>query len=96
MVTTLNRETESSAVVDAPVVEPAAAAPASAPVDVSAVPETPAELLKQWDAPKRSLISAIPAAFTGFWDAITGPGMTAQDRVRRDIAEHNGYIRAHV
>ena len=96
MVTTLNRETEPSAVVAAPVVEPAAAAPALAPVDISAVPETTAELLKQWDVPKRSLIGAIPAAVTGLWDAITGPGMTAQDRIRRDIAEHNGYIRAHV
>ena len=96
MVTTLNRETESSAVVAAPVVEPAAAAPASAPVDISAVPETPAELLKQWQAPapRRPLIHTIVSAtLVRIWDAIAGPGMTEQDRIRRDIAEHNGYVR---
>ncbi len=94
MVTTLNRETESSAVVAAPVVEPAAAAPASAPMDVSAVPETPAELLKQWDAPRRPLLhTMIAATLARIWDALTGPGMTDQERLRRDIAEHNGYVR---
>ncbi len=94
MVTTLNRETESSAVVAAPVVEPAAAAPASAPVDVSVVPETPAELLKQWDTPRRPLLhTVIAATLVRIWDALTGPGMTEQERVRRDIAEHNGYVR---
>ena len=96
MVTTLNRETESSAVVAAPVVEPAAAAPAAAPVDISAVPETPAELLKQWEAPapQRPLIhTMIAATLVRIWDALTGPGMTEQERVRRDIAEQNGYIR---
>ena len=90
MVTAINRETESNTAV----AEPQAAAPAAAAVDVSAIPETPAELLKQWDAPEqRSLLSAIPAAFAGLWDAVTGPGMTEQDRLRRNIAEHNGYAR---
>lgn len=94
MVTTLNCETESSAVVAAPVVEPAAAAPASAPVDVSAVPETPAELLKQWDAPRHPLLHAVIAAtLVRIWDALTGPGMTDEERVRRDVAEHSGYVR---
>ena len=94
MVTTLNPKTESSAVVAAPVVEPAAAAPASAPVDVSAVPETPAELLKQWDTPRHPLLhTVIAATLVRIWDALTGPGMTEQERVRRDIAEHNGYVR---
>ena len=91
MVTTLNRETESSAVVAAPVVEPAAAA-----VDVSRVPETPAELLKQWEAPapRRPLIhTMIAPTLVRIWDALTGPGLTEQERVRRDIAEHNGYVR---
>ena len=91
MVTTLNRETESSAVVAAPVVEPAAAE-----VDVSRVPETPAELFKQWEAPapRRPLIhTVIAATLVRIWDALTGPGMTEQERVRRDIAEHNGYAR---
>lgn len=93
MVTAINRETESNAAV----AESAAAAPAAAAVDVSAIPETPAELLKQWDAPQRhSFLSAIPAALAGLWDSITGPGMTEQDRLRRDLAEFNGYARARV
>ena len=97
MVTTLNPKTESSAVVAAPVVEPAAAAPASAPVDVSAVPETPAELLKQWDtpAPRRPLIhTVVSATLVRIWDTITGPGRTEQERTDRKIFEHNRYLRA--
>ena len=92
MVTTLNRETESNAAVAAPVVEPAA--PASAPVNISAVPETPAELLKEWNTPRHPLLhTVIAATLVRIWDALTGPGMTEQERVRRDIAEHKGYIR---
>ena len=90
MVTTLNREAESSAVVAAPAV---ATAPATA-VDASSVPETPAELLKQWDTTRHPLLhTAIAATLVRIWDALTGPGMTEQARVRRDIAEHNGYVR---
>ena len=87
MVTTVNRETESTVVVAAPVVEPAAN------VDVSAIPETPAELLKQWDSPKRSMLMSIPSAIVSFLCSLSGPGMTDQDRVRREIAENNGYAR---
>ena len=91
MVSTATRETESNAAVTAPVVEPVAAT--SAAVDISAIPESPAELLKRWDAPKRSLIHIIPAAFVRIWDSLAGAGMTEQQRVRRDIAEFNGYAR---
>lgn len=93
MVTTVTRETESNTAVSAPVAEPVAAAPA---VDISAVPESPAELLKQWEAPapKRPLIhTVISATLVRVWDAITGPGMTEKDRVRREIAEFNGHVR---
>lgn len=90
MVTTATRETETSAAVAEVAVAPAAAAA----VDISAIPESPADLLKQWDAPqKRSFLSAVSAAFAGLWDSITGPGMTEQERARRHIAEHNGYVR---
>ena len=93
MVTTVTRETESNTAVSAPVAEPVAATPA---VDISAVPESPAELLKQWDAPKRSLIhTVVMASLVRIWDAITGPGMTEQDRVRRDIAEFRGHLRSY-
>ena len=91
MVTTVTRETESNTAVSTPVVEPITAAPA---VDISAVPESPAELLRQWDTPKRPLIyTVIMSSVVRLWDAITGPGMTEQARVRRDIAEHNGRTR---
>ena len=77
-------------------VTPAAAAtPATAAaVDVSAIPETPAELLKQWPAPRRPLLhTIISATLVRLWDALTGPGMTEQERTNRAIAEHNGFIR---
>ena len=90
MVTTINRETESTVVVDAPAVEAAAA------VDVSAIPETPAELLQQWDAPKRSILLSIPAAIVSFWCSLSGPGMTEQGRIRREIAEINSSARARI
>ena len=89
MVTTINRETESPVVVAAPAVEPAA-------VDVSAIPETPAELLQQWDAPKRSILLSIPAAIVNFWCSLSGPGMTEQGRIRREIAEINGSARVRI
>lgn len=95
MVTTVTRETESNPVMSAPVAEPVTAAPA---VDISGVPESPAELLKQWDAPapKRPLIHAVVmASLVRIWDAITGPGMTEHDRVRREIAEFSGHRRAY-
>ena len=90
MVTTVNRETETSAAVTAPVVE-LAAAPA---VDISAIPESPAELLEQWDTPKRSFMDVIMAALGRFWDGTTGPGKTDLERMNRKIDEHQRYFRA--
>ena len=94
MVTTVNRETETSAAVAAPVVEPAAAATAVPAVDISAIPESPAELLEQWDTPKRSFMDVIMAALGRFWDATTGPGKTDLERMNRKIDEHQRYFRA--
>ena len=94
MVTTVNRETESSAAVAAPVVEPVAAAIAAPAVDISAIPESPAELLEQWDTPKRSFMDVIMAALGRFWDATTGPGKTDLERMNRKIDEHQRYFRA--
>ena len=92
MVTAATRETETTAVVSAPVVEPVAAAPA-APVNVAAIPETPAELLKQWDTPRNpSTPTGLAAKLARVWDSITGPGMTDLQRLNRDIAEHNGWV----
>ena len=73
----------------------AGAAPAAAAVNIAAVPETPAELLKQWPAARRRPLvhTVIAAALVRIWDALTGPGMTDQERTTRAIAEHNGFIR---
>jgi len=103
MTTATTRESESTAIVAEPLAAPAAAtAPAAAPfavpsaaaVDVSAVPETPGELLKQWDAARRPLLhTVIAATLVRFWDGLTGPGMTERERVNRAVAEHNGFAR---
>ena len=78
----------------APVSAPAATPATAAAVDVSAIPETPAELLKQWQAPRRPLLhTLISATLVRLWDALTGPGMTDRQRINRAIAEHNGYAR---
>lgn len=72
-------------------------APAPSPVDISTVPESPAELLKQWDAPapRRPLIhTIISATLVRIWDTITGPGKTEQERTDRKIFEHSRYLRA--
>ncbi len=94
MVTTISRKSESSAAANTVLVDRPTTSTA-APADISGVPETPAELLKQWDAPRRPLIhTVISATLVRVWDAITGPGMTDQERSNRTIAEHNGYMRA--
>lgn len=98
MVTALKPEHEANAAVAETAAAPTAvverAAPATAPVDISVVPETPAELLKQWDTPRHPLLhTVIAATLVRIWDALTGPGMTEQERVRREIAESNGYVR---
>ena len=94
MVTTVTRENEPNATAAAHVAEPVAAAPAAPAVDISAIPETPAELLKQWDAPKRSLFNVMTAALANVWDAITGPGKTDLERVNQKIEQHNRYFRS--
>ena len=86
--------TPAAAPVDTPVAAPAVTPATAAAVDVSAIPETPAELLKQWPAPRRPLLhTIISATLVRLWDALTGPGMTEQERTNRAIAEHNGFIR---
>ena len=101
MVTALNTQAENET--NAAVAETAAASPVvveraapyvADPIDVSRVPETPAELLKQWEAPapRRPLIHTIlSATLTPVWDAIAGPGMTRQQRVNREVAEYRGF-----
>ncbi len=100
MVTALKTENETNPAVaetaqtSAAVVERAAPAVADQ-VDIAHVPETPAELLKQWEAPapRRPLILvAISATLATLWDAITGPAMTDQQRVNREIAESRGFV----
>ena len=99
MVAALKPEPETNTAVAENAAAPAVAtAPAAAavadPVDISRVPETPAELLKQWEAPapRRPLIHAvISATLVRIWDAIVGPAMTDQQRVNREIAEHRGF-----
>ena len=102
MVTANTRETETSTAASAVAVERAAPVNGAVidisadVVDISAVPETPAELLKQWDvpAPRRPLIHAVVSAtLVRLWEGITGPGMTQEQRLNRDIAEHSGYAR---
>ncbi len=40
---------------------------------------------------KPLLHTLISATLLRCWDALTGPGMTDRERVRRDIAQHNGF-----
>lgn len=94
MVTIANREAESEVAVAAQIAEPVAAAPAARAVDISAIPETPDELLKQWDAPKRSFVQIISDVLGSFWDSITGPGKTELERTNRKIWQHNRYLRS--
>ena len=85
MVTAINPETETKSAV-------AETAEAPASVDVSAIPETPAELLEQWeDDRKRSIQATILGSFVALWNVVAGPGMTDQARLEREIAETRGY-----
>lgn len=47
-------------------------------------------------APERKplLHTLISATLVRCWDALTGPGMTDQERTRREIAEHNGHAQS--
>lgn len=88
MVTAINPETETKSAV----VETAEAPVESAAVDVSAIPETPAELLEQWGSARKSSVRAtILAGFAALWNVVAGPAMTDQARLEREIAESRGY-----
>ena len=94
MVTAQKTENEATAAVAETTATPAVVVAPAPSVDISRVPETPAELLKQWEAPapRRPLIhTVISAALVRVWDAIAGPAMTNQQRVNREIAEHRGF-----
>ena len=92
MTTIKEIETESrTAVVEQPTV---VAATPVVEIDLSGIPESPAELLKQWTPSKKPLIhTVIAAALVRWWDAIAGPPMSERDRSRREIAEHAGFVR---
>ena len=94
MVTAQKSEAETTtAVAETAAIPNVVVAPAAPAVDISAVPATPAELLKQWDAPapRPSLMQTVVSALAGVWDGITGPGMTQEQRVNREIAEYRGF-----
>ena len=97
MVTALNTEKAPRTAVaenSAPVMDTPAMVAA---VDVSAIPETPVELLKQWDVSRKPLIhTVIAAALVGLWNAIAGPPMTDRQRLNRDIAEARGFTNGFV
>ena len=88
MVTAINPEIEAKSAV----AETAEASTESAAVDVSAIPETPAELLQQWESTRKPSVQAtIVASFVALWNVVAGPGMTEQARLEREIAETRGY-----
>ncbi len=88
MVTAINPETE----VKSTVAETAEAPAVPAAVDVSAIPEPPAELLEQWEPARKPTVQAtILASFVALWNVVAGPGMTEQARLEREIAETRGY-----
>ena len=94
MVTAQKTENETTAAVAETTATPAVVVAPAPSVDISNVPETPAELLKQWEAPapRRPLIHTVISATLGrVWDAVAGPPMTSQQRVNRDIAEYRGF-----
>ena len=78
----------------AAVAGPEVMAPAAptAEIDVSTIPETPEELLNQWTPAKKPLLHVvIAAALIRVWDSLTGPAMTEQERLRREVQHHSGY-----
>ena len=86
MVTTINTEAKS------PVAASAATPAQAADVDVSAIPETPAELLEQWESARKPSVQAtVLASFIALWNVVAGPGMTDKARLEREIAETRGY-----
>lgn len=94
MVTAQKTENETTAAVAETTATPAVVVAPAPSVDISNVPETPAELLKQWEPPasRRPLIhTVIYATMVRLWDAVAGPPMTNRQRVNREIAEHRGF-----
>ncbi len=88
MVTAINPETE----VKSAVAETAEAPAELAAVDVSAIPETPAELLEQWETTRKpSVQETIVASFVALWNVVAGPAMSDRARLEREIAETRGY-----
>ena len=84
MVAAINPETETKSAV--------AETAEAAAVNVSAIPETPAELLEQWESTRKPSVQAtIVASFVALWNVVAGPGMTDQARLEREIAETRGY-----
>lgn len=93
MVTALKPENEANIAV----AENAAATASAAAVDVSRIPETPADLLKQWDISRKPLLHTVVAAtFVRLWNLLTGPGMTERDRLNREIAEAKGFTNGYM
>ena len=93
MASTVAQETESPTAVaeKAPAAAPVASAPA---VDLSAVPETPTALLRDWAGPDADRPNPRPglwAVIARYWNSLTGPGMTDQARLQREIAEARGF-----
>ena len=91
MVTALKHENETTAAVAENAAAPAATIAPAAAVDVSRIPETPADLLKEWDASRKPLLHTVVAVtLVRAWNFLTGPGMTQRDRLNREIAEARG------
>ena len=92
MVTALKPEDKANTAVAENAVAPAATTAPAAAVDVSRIPETPAELLKEWDSSRKPLLhTVIAATFVRLWNVMVGPGMTERARLEREIAETRGY-----
>ena len=88
--TTVNKETEN--VIAMPLVKETESA--AIPVDVSAIPETPEELLKQWTgADKISRVSKLVSGVAAFFAAFSGPPMTDQQKAQRELAEGTAVLR---
>ena len=99
MASTVAQETESPTAVaeKAPATAAVASTPAVAPataVDLSVVPESPTDLLRDWAAPAADRSNPRPglwAVIARCWDSLTGPGMTDQARLQREISEAKGF-----
>ena len=97
MVTALKHENEANTAVAENAAAPAATIAPAAAVDVSRIPETPAELLTEWNASRKPLLhTVIAATFVRAWNLLTGPGMTQRDRLNREIAEAKGFTNGYI